>query len=144
MKRKFSVTILIVAGGVLISGLLSPHSYNGDSNINDRLNLSQTFVAAEPVSVVWNGAERTENGRTWKQISSPATSTPLPTNEMDPNMPGMTHTESAPATRPLTIVLGTFGFAVTTVFIWAGLAKRRDRRRDAAKVQRRVATELSK
>ena len=144
MKRKFFVAILIVAGGVLISGLLSRHSSNGDSNISDRLNLSQTFVASGPVSVAWNGAVRTENGRTWKQISLPATSTPSPTNEMDPNMPGMTHTESAPGTRPVKIVLGTFGFGVTTVFIWAGLAKRRDRRKAAAKVQRRVATGLSK
>lgn len=116
MKKRFILVILIIAVGVLVAGYLDLNSAERDAK-------SRIDIAAADIS---------------------ATATTPPTIEMDPNMPGMTHIESAPAARPVSIVLGTFGFGVTTVFIWAGLARRRDRREAAARKLSRVSTGLSK
>ena len=116
MKKRFIVVILIIAVGVLVVGYL-------DLNSAERDTKSRIGITAADIL---------------------ATSTTAPTIGMVPNMPGMTHIESAPVARPVSIVLGTFGFGVTTVFIWAGLARRRDRREAAARKQTRVSLELSK
>lgn len=52
---------------------------------------------------------------------------------MDPNMPGMVHTEEVSTQRPLALTLGTFGFGTTSVFITALLLRRKDRATHAAK-----------
>ncbi len=116
MKKRLIVGILIFTVGVSIAGLLALNRADGGSAGRIRMTVADKS----------------------------ATSTPLTTTEMDPNMPGMTHIESAPARRPVSIVLGTFGLGVTTVFIWAGLAKQRDRRESESRRNSRVLRGLNK
>ncbi len=116
MKKRFIVVILIIAVGVLVAGYLDLNSAERDTK--SRIGITAADILATP--------------------------TTSPNIGMDPNMPGMTHVESAPVARPVSIVLGTFGFGVTTVFIWAGLARRRDRREAAVRKLSRVSTGLSK
>lgn len=116
MKKRLFVGILIIVAGVSIAGLLALNRAGSDSAGGIRI------MAAD----------------------KSATSTPSTSAEMDPNMPGMTHIESAPARRPVSIVLGTFGFGVTTVFIWAGLTRRRERRESEARKKASLARRQSK
>lgn len=73
-----------------------------------------------------------DKGKNWNMASAMSTnSSDTPT--MDPNMPGMEHTDATSTKRPLAIVLGTFGLGTSSVFLAAGFLRRKDRARKLAK-----------
>jgi photosystem II stability/assembly factor-like uncharacterized protein len=83
-----------------------------------------------------------DHGKSWQ---TPSTTVAVKqVAAMDPNMPGMNHTEVAPAKRPLAMTLGTFGFGTSSVFITALVMRRRDRAKLTAKKSTHSARDSSK
>lgn len=90
-----------------------------------------------------------DNGKTWMANASEdskTTKSSIHSNSdgMDPDMPGMNHVDATTQTRPTSVVLGTFGFGVSTVFIWAATLRRKDRRNAESKKIGRTSTGLNR
>lgn len=76
----------------------------------------------------------TDQGKNWN-VASATTSNLSDAPAMDPNMPGMDHSqviETAPQ-RPVAFVLGTFSLGTSAVLLGAGVLRRKDRAGNLAK-----------
>lgn len=118
-------------------------AYSGDG---------QRLYVAALIGVNAQISASTDEGKNWNAVST-STAASDAASTMDPDMPGMDHSETAagmdhsetaPAQRPLKATLGIFGLGTLLVLLGAIVLRRRDRARNLAKKAARLGSSTKK
>lgn len=132
-------------GGKIWSNLALPQGASAIAYSTDGSELYVAVLLGDKAQIY----SSKDQGKTWSNSALPVSgatksATHSDSGDMDSNMPGMSHVDSASPKRPISIVLGTFGLGSSTVIIWAAILRRKERESARLKKVEKAARGLNK